>query len=49
MAENYCTTKGLGWAFLVCIFFIVGLPVVMWLLLEGMSWYEKFSLMSPSL
>ena len=47
MSENYCTTKGLGWAFLVCVFFILGVPVIMWLLLEGVSWWNKFNLMSP--
>ena len=27
MSQNYCTTKGLGWAFLICIFMILGVPV----------------------
>lgn len=49
MSDNYCTTKGLGWAFLVCVFFIIGMPVVMWMLIEGVSWYEKLILMSPTL
>ena len=35
MSEQYCTTKGLGWAFLICAFFILGVPVGMWLALEG--------------
>jgi len=26
---NYCTTKGLGWAFLIIAFFIVGVPLLM--------------------
>ena len=47
MAEHYCTTKGLGWAFLVCAIFILGVPVLMWLALEGSSWYDKFNLMNP--
>ena len=47
MAEQYCTTKGLGWAFLTCGFFILGVPVLMWLALEGSSWYERFDLMNP--
>jgi hypothetical protein len=47
MAEHYCTTKGLGWAFLTCVFFILGVPVLMWLALEGSSWYERFDLMNP--
>jgi hypothetical protein len=25
---NYCTTKGLGWAFLTIVFLIVGVPVL---------------------
>lgn len=28
MSENYCTTKGLGWAFLIIIFVMVGVPVL---------------------
>jgi hypothetical protein len=47
MSEQYCTTKGLGWAFLVCVLFILGVPVGMWLALEGLSWYETFSMMNP--
>jgi len=47
MSEQYCTTKGLGWAFLVCAFLILGVPVGMWLALEGLSWYETFSMMNP--
>ena len=47
MSEQYCTTKGLGWAFLVCVFFILGVPVGMWLALEGASWYKIFSMMNP--
>lgn len=26
---NYCTTKGLGWAFLIIAFFILGVPLLM--------------------
>ncbi len=29
MSNNYCTTKGLGWAFLIIFFFIVGLPILL--------------------
>ena len=32
MSENYCTTKGLGWAFLICAFMIVGVPIIMMML-----------------
>ena len=28
MSENYCTTKGLGWAFLISAFFILGVPII---------------------
>jgi len=45
--EHYCTTKGLGWAFLACIFFLLGVPVLMWLALEGASWYKLFDMMNP--
>ena len=27
--KNYCTTKGLGWAFLIIAFLIVGVPVLL--------------------
>tara|TARA_B100000927_G_C16104631_1_gene324616 strand:- start:157 stop:315 length:159 start_codon:yes stop_codon:yes gene_type:complete len=29
MSENYCTTKGLGWAFLIVAFFIFGVPLLL--------------------
>mgnify|MGYP000116761996 CR=1 FL=1 len=32
MSENYCTTRGLGWAFLTCVFFILGVPIIMTML-----------------
>jgi hypothetical protein len=47
MSEQYCTTKGLGWAFLTCIFFILGVPILMWLAIEGSDWYEIFKMMNP--
>ena len=31
-AQNYCTTKGLGWAFLICVFMILGVPIIMMML-----------------
>jgi len=46
-SEQYCTTKGLGWAFVTCMFLILGVPVLMWLALEGADWYERFDLMNP--
>ena len=47
MTEQYCTTKGLGWALITCAFFILSVPVLMWLALEGADWYTKFDLMNP--
>ncbi|MFL2740428.1 MAG: hypothetical protein ACJ0A4_02550 [Paracoccaceae bacterium] len=47
MSESVTNTKGLGWAFLSCIFFILGMPIVMLLAIEGSAWYEAFSLMNP--
>ena len=47
MSANTSDNNGLGWAFLSCVFFIVGLPVVMLLATEGYEWYETFSLMNP--
>ena len=37
--HNYCTTKGLGWAFLILAFMIVGLPVIMLMLMVGLEDY----------
>ena len=45
--DRLTNTKGLGWAFLSCIFFILGMPIVMLLAIEGSAWYEAFSLMNP--
>ena len=47
MSETKSNISGLGWAFLSCIFFIVGMPVVMLLAIEGAEWYEAFSAMNP--
>ncbi len=47
MNANASDNSGLGWAFLSCIFFIVGIPVMMLLVTEGSDWYETFSLMNP--
>jgi hypothetical protein len=35
MSENASNTKGLGWAFMSCIFFILGMPILMLLAIEG--------------
>jgi len=47
MSETKSDNSGLGWALLSCIFFIVGMPVVMLLAIEGPEWYQAFSLMNP--
>ena len=47
MNANSSDNRGLGWAFLTCIFFIVGIPVMVLLATEGSGWYETFSLMNP--
>ena len=28
MSQNYCTTKGLGWAVRICVFIILGVPIL---------------------
>lgn len=40
--HNYCTTKGLGWAFLILAFMIVGLPVIMLILMVGLEDYAMY-------
>jgi len=40
--HNYCTTKGLGWAFLVLVFMILGLPVIMLMLTVGLEDYGMY-------
>ena len=47
MSETTSDNSGLGWAFFSCVFFIVGMPVVMLLAIEGSEWYQAFSLMNP--
>ena len=36
---NYCTTKGLGWAFLVIILTLTALPIVITILMLGLDSY----------
>jgi len=36
---NYCTTKGLGWAFLLIILTLTVLPIVITMLLLGVDSY----------
>ena len=43
MSENYCTTRGLGWAFLIVAFLIYGVP----LLLVDNAQYCKQSILVP--
>tara|TARA_B100001057_G_scaffold232865_1_gene233044 strand:+ start:364 stop:537 length:174 start_codon:yes stop_codon:yes gene_type:complete len=40
--HNYCTTKGLGWAFLILVFTIVGLPVIMLMMTVGPEEYAYY-------
>ena len=32
MSQNYCTLKGLGWAVLISVFIILGIPIIINLL-----------------
>ena len=36
---NYCTTKGLGWAFLVIILTLTALPILITILMLGVDSY----------
>ena len=42
MSENYCTTKGLGWAFLILTFFIAGVPILMLMAMVGLEDYARY-------
>ena len=39
---QYCTTKGLGWAFLVIFFIIAVLPVLMLMAMVGLEDYGRY-------
>ena len=39
---QYCTTKGLGWAFAVIIFMIAVLPVLMLMAMVGLEEYGRY-------
>ena len=39
---QYCTTKGLGWAFAVIIFMIVVVPVLMLMAMVGLEEYGRY-------
>ena len=38
---NYCTTKGLGWAFLVIILTLTALPLLMSVAIMGLEEYGR--------
>ena len=40
--HQYCTTKGLGWAFLIIAFFIVGVPILMLMASVGLEEYGRY-------
>tara|TARA_B100000902_G_scaffold366357_1_gene388066 strand:+ start:348 stop:521 length:174 start_codon:yes stop_codon:yes gene_type:complete len=42
MSDNYCTTKGLGWAFLILVFFIAVFPVLMLMMMVGLDEYARY-------
>jgi len=39
---HYCTTKGLGWAFLVIFFMIAVVPVLMLMAMVGLEDYGRY-------
>ena len=39
---NYCTTKGLGWAFLVVVLMIAVVPVLMLMSMVGLEEYGRY-------
>ena len=42
MSENYCTTKGLGIAFAIIAFFMVGVPILMLMAMVGLDEYGRY-------
>ena len=42
MAENYCTTKGLGYAFAIVAFFILVVPMGMTYAMVGLEDYMRY-------
>ena len=50
MSNNYCTTKGLGWAFPI-LFFLSVFPVLMLMMMVGLDEYALYcnSIISPAL
>ena len=49
MSENYCTTKGLGWAFLILLVFILFVPMAMTYASVGHKDYARYCKMTPVL
>lgn len=44
MSKNYCTTEGLGWAVLISVFFILGVPILINLFFwEGIGVWTLFN------
>ena len=39
---QYCTTKGLGWAFMVIVLMIAVLPVLMLVMMVGLEDYGRY-------
>ena len=40
--HQYCTTKGLGWAVLILVFIMLGLPTIMLMLMVGLEDYAMY-------
>ena len=49
MSENYCTTRGLGWATLILVGFILFVPMGMTYASVGHDDYGKYCKMTPIL
>jgi hypothetical protein len=49
MSENYCTTRGLGWAFLIILFVMVGVPIASTYAMVGSEDYIRYCNMTPLL
>ena len=49
MSENYCTTKGLGYALAILVFFILIVPVGTTYAMVGHDDYARYCKMTPLL
>ena len=47
MSNEYCTTKGLHWAFLILVFIMVGVPMLIAMSYEDYPKYCKMSIILP--